>query len=111
MDRGMVPVYYEETLDRQLDTAKTLYLECVPIVQQPTNEIVVQLPRVCQWFAEDFGSCPENLLEKVEPCRTGHHRRPLTNLKPLPSRRFVTDAIYIRYYPFSFECRPLTLLS
>ena len=106
-----VPVYHEETLDRQLDTASTLYLECVTIVQQSTNEIVVQLPRVCQWFSEDFGSCPENLLEKVEPYLTGHHRKLLTNLRPLPSRRFVMDAISIRYHPFSFECRPLTLLS
>jgi hypothetical protein len=94
-------VYSPDTIDQQLDLASSMYLAAAT-VKSSQKDVVVQLPRICQWFLEDFGS-QEDLLNKIEPYLKSEEK-----LK-LQRARQNTQSILIRFADFSFKCRPLSL--
>jgi hypothetical protein len=104
-----VLIYRVDTLHEQLDTASRMYLDSVVIQQKGPKELVLQLPRMCQWFFDDFGGSDELLLAKIEPFLKPEYRQMLACCWSHRDRMFDTSTITIKYLPYSFECRPLAL--
>lgn len=99
-----VLVYKEKELDRQLDAATNLYLAHAQatVTRKTTmlrDDVIVSLPRICQWYFDDFGGSNVALIEKL---RSYLPDQELLNSVDL-------NSITIRYFPFKFECRPLCL--
>jgi hypothetical protein len=96
-------VYSPDMIDQQLDLASSMYLETASVTAKGSQkDVVVQLPRICQWFLEDFGS-QEDLLNKIEPYLKSEEQ--LT----LRQARMNNQNALIRFSDFNFKCRPLTL--
>jgi hypothetical protein len=109
------------SLRAQLDAAARLYLEGATATvrgSQPPGSsgtgggetLVVCLPRVCQWFLQDFGDSPEHLLARVEPYLRDAARRALGRFRT-PAGRPDASRIAVRYDAYSFECRPFVVLA
>jgi hypothetical protein len=101
-------IYRVDQLDRQLDAACKLYLQCVTAVRRSTRDVYIQIPKFCQWFSNDFGAY-EELLTKIVPHLQPEVRQMLGSCWLSQQRRFDLSCITIRYLPFAFECRPLSL--
>jgi Protein of unknown function, DUF547 len=105
-----IPIYSAERLEEQLDDASRLYLEDVVVKvtkRNQTTEVSISLPRVCQWFAEDFGSSQSDLLVKIEPFLKKSERDKLIACHvPGEQRRYD-----VRYKEYNFQCRSLALES
>jgi hypothetical protein len=74
-----------------------------------SSELVLSLPRVCQWFLPDFGDSPDKLLERIEPYLQDSIRRAL-QLFRLPNGRLDVNSIVIKYDSYSFECRSFSVV-
>ena len=97
-----VLVYSPETINKQLDMAARMYLEQASVSPKGSKDIVVNLPRICQWFLDDFGT-QDDLLQKV--AKFLKHDDQL-----LIDRAWSDDAnVNIRFNDFSFKCRPLSV--
>lgn len=102
-------VYRVDQLDRQLDAACRRYLESVTVAQQ-RNTLSIRLPRVCQWFADDFGSSQPELIAKIGPFLKAPSRQLLANVRSSSSpNRLDLNYFTIGYMPYSFECRQFSL--
>jgi len=97
-------LYEVDNLSEQLDEAARLYLERMKCVTRGDNDIQVTVPRVCQWFAADFGSSNKSLVQKLLPYLPEEAARMLSSRRPGD-----TSSIDVRYLPYSFECRALEL--
>jgi hypothetical protein len=104
-------VYKEETLQSQLDAAVRLYLTSVVVERNTTKDVVVQLPRVCQWFLDDFGGTEESLLALVGSYLPSPTRTILSESWLTVEHRFDMKRVTIKYLNYSFECRPLSLVK
>lgn len=102
-------VYDVAKLPDQLATAARLYLRSASCSLRGPQEIVLQLPRICQWFFNDFGTSNEDLLHKIVPYLPDSIRRSLERFRT-EDGRFDTDFISIRFEPYSFECRTFTVV-
>lgn len=101
-------IYDVDKLDRQLDAASKLYLRCVTATRRSARDVFIHIPRVCQWFAEDFGS-PEALMKKIAPYLPAEGREMLASCWLSQQKRFDMSCLTIRHMSFIFECRPLSL--
>lgn len=101
-------VYKPDTLEEQLDMASCLYLADTTVVKKGVWELAIQLPRVCQWFSEDFGS-HSDLLSKIHMFLKEEEREKLSRRWSQETRTFDTGGISIKYKNYSFQCRPLKL--
>jgi hypothetical protein len=97
-------IYKEEELEAQLDAAARLYLRnaATTVVRKSTivrDETVVTVPRLCQWYMEDFGGSEVSLLDQIKVY--------------LPDQALLQDLknVTIRFLPFKYECRPLSLIE
>lgn len=99
-----VLLYTPGSLDSQLNDATALYLEQASIVTKGSNTVIAQLPRICQWFIDDFGSDDE-LLEKISPFLKSYDRAKYTKAKSSGAN------VSVRFNEFSFKCRPFSLLK
>lgn len=97
-----VLLYAPEHLDKQLDAATALYLERASVISKGSNDIIVQLPRICQWFMDDFGS-EEDVLEKIGPFLKTDDRARYINAKSTGLN------VSVRFHDFSYKCRPFSL--
>jgi Protein of unknown function, DUF547 len=105
-----IPIYSAERLEEQLDNASRMYLADVAVKATKRGEVSISLPRVCQWFAEDFGSSQSDLLLKVEPFLKNLEREKLASCRvPGEQQRYDMSCITIRYKDYNFQCRPLAL--
>jgi hypothetical protein len=103
-------IYRPDKLQEQLDQASRMGLQCATLARRgSTRGANLNLPRICQWFAEDFGGS-EMLLKKIERFLSDQVRTVLRECC-WNARKRVFDSCHIRYLPYSFECRPLSLLS
>ncbi|CAB9517759.1 expressed unknown protein [Seminavis robusta] len=96
-----IPIYSVEMLQQQLDEACKLYLHNHIAIKKRNKHYVCVLPRLCQWYAEDFGSTNYSVLKTLEPY-VHHHER-----KILASSDFASLPITPKYLSFSFDCRKL----
>ena len=97
-------VYRHDSLDKQLDAATRMYLsETASTVVRKKDEVIITLPRICQWYRGDFGNGSDlDLIEKVKEY--------LRDQAVLRGDGFETKWVTIRYQAFSFECRSLKLM-
>ena len=103
-----VPVYSAATLDQQLDDACRACLKVAEVVAQKRNCLIVTLPRVCAWFAEDFGDGSSNaVLRCVEKFLEKPKREMLSSYWDEKNARYTE--LTLKHLPFIFECRNLTL--
>ena len=105
---GAVPMYRGEKLEQQLDASCRNYLNPVVSVVVKRGQTILTLPRICQWFADDFGSCTELILH-VKKYLKAPESKAIEATWSRQDERF-TD-LPVKYLPYSFECRHLTLLD
>ena len=98
-----IPIYAAEMLNNQLDGACKSYLNSKVAINQRNKHHVCILPRVCQWYANDFGETNYAILKTLEPYLGLEER------KMLHSADFEKFPIIIKHLPFSFECHKLKL--
>jgi hypothetical protein len=101
-------IYRVDQLDRQLDAASKLYLQRVTGVRRSARDVFIQLPKLCQWYSNDFGS-HEQMITKIVPHLQPEVRQMLGSCWLSQQRRFDVNCLTIRYLPFTFECRSLSL--
>ena len=106
---AFVPVYKAATLDQQLNSVCRAYLKVVEVVAQKHNSLIVALPRICVWFADDFGNGSCNaVLELVGQFLDIPKGKLLTACWDEQNARY--NNVTMKYLPsYSFECRNLTL--
>jgi len=106
-----VLIYRPEELNEQLDAATRLYLKTsVTYRRTSAGDLEIKLPKICQWFAEDFGTSRQNMLKLLVPFFDDDLRRQLENCWRGNEQKFDMSCCEIRYHPYSFECRPLLTL-
>lgn len=103
-------IYKADRLQEQLNAASCLYLKLVTYRRHGSGDLELKLPKICQWFADDFGTSREDLLASIEPFLPDDVRRQLTGCKLPRERRFDMSSCTIRYHAYNFECRPLSLI-
>jgi Protein of unknown function, DUF547 len=103
-------VYNAESLDDQLDAACRLYLQDVAVTRKRGKELQVNLPRICQWFADDFGSS-RDLLTKCLPYIRKDERAKLDGCTSSADGGLDMSRISIKYDEYNFTCAPLVLLE
>ena len=96
-------------LEDQLDTACRLSLASVLIIRRSGYKIILELPRVCEWFLDDFGGSEESLLRQIEPYLLEDVRRQLETCRSRETGSYDMNLVTVRYQAYSFECRPLQL--
>lgn len=101
-------IYKTESIDSQLDDASRLYLEPVSCVKRSQGDVLMYLPRICQWFSADFGS-NEEMLRKVVPYLREEVRQLLASSGVVSGNSIDVSLVSIRYLPYSFDCRMLIL--
>jgi hypothetical protein len=106
-----VVVFKESSLDSQLDAVSREYLKSVSVTRKSGRKINIDIPRICEWFLGDFGGSEDELLKNVGPYLSDWQRKELSTCWLSESQCYDTTFITIRYQPFNFECRPLTLAN
>ena len=105
---GKVPIYTVERLDQQLDLACCNYLDPVTTVIVKRNQTMLTLPRICQWFADDFGPTTR-MIQQVQRFINASKSRAIQAAWSKEDGRF--NDLTLKYLPYNFECRHLTLLD
>jgi hypothetical protein len=107
-----VAIYKPDKLEQQLSEACRLYLQSSVSVTRKRGQrkVVVEVPRVCEWFLSDFGGYEDELLSTLEPFLSEEHRRELSKCRSCESGGWDMALISIRYQAYNYECRPLQLL-
>lgn len=102
-----VPVFLPTSLNQQLDDTTKLYLSAaVKVKQKGSKEVEVYLPRMCLWFSNDFGSSNEHVLRRMKQFMTQEVRDFLNSCM---LRERGKCQVSVKYLPYSFECRKLSL--
>ncbi|CAB9531330.1 Protein of unknown function, DUF547 [Seminavis robusta] len=102
-----VPVFKVSSLNQQLNDVSRLYLAAAVKVKKRSNrDVEVLLPRICLWFADDFGSSNTDVLRRVTPFLTTDVQ---DFLKSIESGKRGKCHVSVKYLNYSFECRKLTL--
>ena len=107
---SQVILYTPENLEEQLDAATRLGMKSIWVSKLPgARDVVVTLPRVCQWFAQDYGK-PVDMITKLAPYLKPDDLEKLRNTAWSPTKNaYDMSFITIKYEDFLFECRPLSL--
>lgn len=100
-----VPIYTAQILDIQFEAAALVVLEKVSIEQQPRKAILT-LPRILQWYADDFGSTVMELLQTIEKYVDERCRTIIKEHVDGDERKLT-----LKYLPVEFECKTLKLES
>jgi hypothetical protein len=112
-------LYEPQQLNQQLDDASRLYLlNSVTYRRTGSGDLELKLPRICQWFADDFGPTRPDLLSAIESYLPFDVQRQLDGCRlsspggqqQTGPNRFDMSSIIIRYHSYNFECRPLSIL-
>ena len=103
-------IYKLGHLHEQLDQVTRLALRNASVVTKPNGkEVVVTLPRICQWYSNDFGASSEQMLRKVCPYLEDSSR-----LSPFwieAKQRYNMNGISVKFDDYSFQCQNLELLN
>ena len=111
-------LYQPQHLHQQLDDASRLYLlNTVTYRRTGSGDLELKLPRICQWFADDFGNTRSDMLSAIEPYLPNDVQHQLDGCRlstPVDKEstgpnRYDMSSIIIRYHSYNFECRPLSI--
>jgi hypothetical protein len=111
MPSGNVPIFHPSTVEKQLDEVTIAFLnQTVEVAPSRLSDVVVSLPRICQWYNSDFGDgSMSDILLCIEPYLIERKR---TNMKTLWNEKkqcFEIGLWNLKFLPYSFECRFLSL--
>jgi hypothetical protein len=106
-----VPIFDADDMDQQLEVVSRFFLDQqVTIKQRSAREIVIYLPRVCQWFSGDFGGgSNDDILRRIEHYLSEDKRRLLATCWIERGKRVNFGDLSVKFLPYSFECRFLGL--
>ena len=104
-----ITVYQADRLQDQLNAACRLYLRCVTYRRTNSGNLELKVPKICQWYTEDFGSSRQNLLKKIERYLSDDVRRQLAGCWFSVERKFDMSSCDVVYQSYNFECRRLSL--
>ncbi|GKY98391.1 hypothetical protein MPSEU_000796600 [Mayamaea pseudoterrestris] len=102
-------VYGLDTLDAQLDAASRLCLASASVTRKSGRKVVVELPRICEWYFADFGQSDDELLGLLESYLSDDCREALRKCRLSETGSYDMNLISIRYQSYNYECRPLQL--
>jgi hypothetical protein len=102
-------IFRPEQINAQLDEASRLYLANVTYRRTLSGDLELNLPRMCRWFLDDFGSTREELLHSIERLLPDDVRKQLADCKLPQEGKFDMSTCVIRFNSFNFECRSLSL--
>jgi hypothetical protein len=107
-----VPVYKAETLKSQLDNVtRATVSELVSIKSKNgSRDVSITLPRVCQWFAEDFGphGSASDVLMAIQPYISNEDAALLRSIWNGKKQVYEIGLFNLKYLTYSFECTFLT---
>lgn len=103
--RDTVPIYKAPILDIQLEAATLVSLAKVS-AEKRSRKVVLTLPRLLQWYSDDFGATTMELLDAIDQyidqgCSSILEKEVGGDEKKLT----------LKFLPIDFECRPVTLES
>jgi Protein of unknown function, DUF547/Protein of unknown function (DUF1769) len=93
-----IPIYKASIIEMQFDSAAVVFLEAVK-VEEDKYKLIVTLPRLFLWYAEDFGS-PFEMMIKIAPYLNGKNQDALNSAG-------YNKRIVFKYTAFDFQCEPL----
>jgi len=111
---SVVPIYKTETLNQQLNNITEEYVGYTVYVRQKgKNDVQITLPRVCQWFAEDFGpnASASDVMFAIEPYLSSQKRDTLRLIWNSKKKTYDIGIFSLKYLSFNYECRFLTASS
>jgi len=107
---GNVPVYVPSKVDIQLERTARLFLNRTVFVKpKGSRDANISLPRVCQWFSEDFGDGSANsILRIIAPFLEEEKQATLSTLWREKKQTYEINLFTMKFSPYNFECRFLT---
>ena len=112
MPTSAVPLYKIDTLNEQLNTITRQFVGYTVLVKQKgsKDDIQITLPRICQWFAEDFGpnASASDVMFAIEPFLSDEKREALRLIWNPKKNSYDIGIFGLKYLPFNYECRFLT---
>lgn len=111
MPTSAVPVYKAATLNQQLNNVTEQFVGyAVHVKQKGKNDVQITLPRLCQWFAEDFGpnASASDVMFAIEPYLSDKERDALRLIWNSKKRTYDIGIFSLKYLSFNYECRFLT---
>lgn len=111
MPTSAVPVYKATSLNEQLNNVtKDFVGYTVHVKPKGKNDVQISLPRVCQWFAEDFGpnASASDVVLAIEPYLNNKKRDALRLIWNSKKKTYDIGIFGLKYLSFNYECRFLT---
>jgi hypothetical protein len=112
MPTSVVPVYRAALLNEQLNSITKDFVGYTVYVRpnKGKNDVQVSLPRLCQWFAEDFGpnASASDVVVAIEPYLSNEKRDDLYLIWNSKKKIYDIGIFGVKYLPFNYECRFLT---
>jgi hypothetical protein len=112
MPSSSVPLYKPDTVNEQLDNVTRSYVEAaISVNKRGSRDVTIALPRVCQWFCDDFGSngSASDVLVTIERYLDEEKRRDLSLIWNQKKKCYDIGIFNLKYLPYNYECRFLTL--
>lgn len=109
----VVPIYEAHRLDEQLEEASRCYMEYASEARKSTRRVggvTLTLPKICQWFAEDFGNGSTNdIVRCVQRFLPEDQRALVASCFVKNEDRYNLSDLNVKYASYNFECRSLQL--
>jgi len=108
---SVVPVYKALILNEQLNNVTKQFVGyTVHVRQKGRNDVQISLPRVCQWFADDFGpnGSASDVVSAIEPFLSNEKRNAIRLIWNSRKKAFEVSMFGLKYLSFNYECRFLT---
>jgi len=103
-----VPIYKKETYNEQLDAYMKVYLKVVRFsISKRGKQLTITLPKVCSWFAEDFGGSLKDILQYLEPFLDDQKKTTLASFWSTEKNSY--EGVSIKHLQYSFDCRNLVI--
>ena len=111
----VIPVYEAHRLDEQLEEASRCYMEYAAEARKSTRRVggvTLTLPKICQWFAEDFGDGSTNdIVRCVQRFLSEDERALVASCFWKNEDRYNFSDLNVKYASYNFECRTLKLTN
>lgn len=108
MPSAAVPLYKPDFVNDQLDQVVKKFVDLTVFFNEGKKDISVTLPRLCQWYANDFGDgSTSGILKALQPFMNEEQQSMLKRMWNEQKRNY--DIKSVKFLNFIFECRFLVL--
>ena len=104
-----MPLYQADSVHKQLDTSTTKFVNTSVSFARKGRDVVITLPKICQWFMNDFGNGTNDVLLQIRSFLSAEKQEMLKELWNERKGCYEVGIFNVRWLPFNFECRLLTL--